>query len=303
MAGAAAQGGTHRLHASTCVSAEERRRGRSWGDGQRVLLIPPLESRTVPELHRFAKLNRDAVGLVRRYFEEGALVGTCGTGMWVAAQAGCLTAAPVPWFYQPGFARHFPAIQIEPRKSILVTHRVICAAAPSLAHSLVLHLVHCAGLADLAHAGAEALLFNTERQDLAAEMDVEQIGGMSRDVPLFRAQSWLHANAGRPLHLREAAEAAAVSERTLSRLFRLHLASTPLQYLQDVRIQRARMWLESTWRSVDEIAHDSGYRDTSAFCRMFVRATGDSPQRYRERLTLRGPRARWKIGEASENGP
>jgi hypothetical protein len=58
------------------------------------------------------------------------------------------------------------------------------------------------------------------------------------------------------------------------------------------------MWLESTWRSVDEIAHDSGYRDTSAFCRMFARATGTSPQRYRERLTLRGPRARWKLGEA-----
>jgi transcriptional regulator GlxA family with amidase domain len=296
------QGHTHPLHASTCTSAAERRKGRHRGDGQRVLLIPPLEMRSVPELHRFVKANGEAVGLVRRHVEQGAIVGACGSGMWLAAQAGCLAAAPVPWFYQSGFARHFPSIRIEPRKHILVSERVICAAAPSLAHALVLHMAQYAGLADLAQAGAEALLFNTERQFLAAEMDAAEVGGMSRDVPLYRAQSWFHANAGRPLHLSEAAEAAAVSERTLSRLFRQHLDCTPQQYLQDLRVKRARMWLESTWRSVDEIAHDSGYRDTSAFCRMFARVTGTSPQRHRERLTLRGPRARWKIGEAAEAG-
>lgn len=295
-----ARGNTHALHASTCVNASERRKGEAEGDGQRVLLVPPLETRSVPEIQRLATLNADAVGLVEQRFAQGALVGACGTGIWIVAASGCLTAAPVPWFYQSGFARHFPTIEIEARQSVLVTHRVICAATPSLAHSLVLHLAHYAGLADLAHAGAESMLFNNERQDLAARMEVEHIGGRSRDVPLHHAQSWLHANAGRPLHLREAAEAAAVSERTLNRLFRQHLECSPMQYLQDIRIKRARMWLESTWRSVDEIAHDSGYRDTSAFCRMFARATGESPQRYRERLTIRGPRARWKIGEASD---
>lgn len=59
-------------------------------------------------------------------------------------------------------------------------------------------------------------------------------------------------------------------------------------------VKRAQMWLEGTFRSVDEIAHDCGYGDTSAFCRMFARATGTSPQRYCARCTFRGSRARRK---------
>jgi transcriptional regulator GlxA family with amidase domain len=288
---------THPLHAATCNDPSERRKGLRSGASQHVLLVPPIEMRSVPQLHRLVKANVDAVRLVRRRVDDGAIVGACGSGIWLLAQAGCLTAAPVPWLYQSGFARFYPSIRIESRQHLLATERVICAAAPSLTHALVLHMAQYAGLADLAQAGAQALLFDAERQLLSAEMDVAQVGGLSRDVPLYRAQSWFQRHAGRPLYLREAAAAAAVSERTLSRLFRQHLDCTPQQYLQDLRVARARMWLEGTWRSVDEIAHDSGYRDTSAFCRMFARATGTSPQRYRERLTLRGPRARWKLGE------
>lgn len=292
-----ARGRTHRFHALTCTSDEERRHGRRPAQAQRVLLLPPLEMRSIPALARLVQRNAEAVALARRCFDEGALLGACGTGMWLLAETGRLTQAPVPWLYQSGFAAHFPQVEIQASAPILATHRIVCAAMPSLQHALVLQLMSYAGQADLAHAGSEKLLLNAERQDLSAAMTVEQVMGRSRDVPLFRAQSWMQANASRSFRLAEAAAVAAISERTLGRLFLQHLGQTPLQYVQALRVQRAQMWLESTWRSVEEIAHDCGYADTSAFCRMFARATGTSPQRHRERYTFRGPRALWRSQE------
>lgn len=293
-------GRTHPFHAATCIDDHERRINRRAQGEPRVLFVPPLEMHSIPALFRLVRRNADSVERLRRHYDEGGLVGACGTGMWLLAQAGILTDAPLPWLYQSGFAAHFPQVRIEAREPIVATHRIVCAAMPSMAHSLVLHLARFAGLADLAHTGAEKLLPNAERQDLSAAMTVDQVMGQSRDAPLFRVMSWLQANASRPLRLDEAARAAAISERTLNRLFKQHLDTTPLQYLQELRMKRARMWLESTWRSVDEIARDCGYGDTSAFCRTFARATGTSPRRYRDRFTLRGPRALWKIGDGAE---
>ncbi|HEY2254631.1 MAG TPA: helix-turn-helix domain-containing protein [Variovorax sp.] len=290
---------THRQHALTCVDGEERRASRRHAEARwRVLLVPALEMRSIHALHRLVQRNPDALALVRRAFDGGAFLGACGTGTWLLAHAGVISEAPVPWLYQSGFAKFYPGVRIESREPLLAMHRSVCAATPSLAHSLVVHLIRYAGLADLAHAVAEKLLLNAERQNLSAAMSTDQIMRLSRDVPLFRAQSWMQAHASRPFLLREAADAAAVSERTLNRLFQQHLGKTPLQYAQQVRLQRAQMWLEGTWRSVEEIAHDCGYIDSSAFCRMFRRAAGVSPQSYRERYNFRGPRALWRAPEA-----
>jgi transcriptional regulator GlxA family with amidase domain len=295
-----AQGRAHKWHAQACAGDEERLYARKPLAGPRVLLLPPLEMRSMPALRRLVSRNAKVAETVRERLDAGHLVGACGTGVWLLAQSGRLMLAPVPWLYQSGFETQFPNVGIEAREPIVVQHGIVCAAAPPLLHALVLHLAAYAGLADLAHAGAEKLLLNAERQALSATMTREEVMGTSRDTPLYRAQTWMQANAGRPLTLAGAAAAASISERTLSRLFRQHLGKTPLEYLQALRVQRAQMWLEGTWRSVEEIAHDCGYSDTSAFCRMFARATGASPRGYRERYTFRGPRAHWRLNEAGD---
>ncbi|MDM0109662.1 helix-turn-helix domain-containing protein [Variovorax sp. J22R24] len=296
-----ADGRAHRWHAQSCVNDEERLHARKPLPGPRILLLPPLEMRSIPALRRLVSRNAKVVEAIRERFDAGHLIGACGTSVWLLAQSGRLELAPVPWLYQSGFADQFPDVRIEAREPIVAQHGSVCAAAPPLLQALVLHLAAYAGLADLAHAGAEKLLLNAERQALSATMTSKEVMGQSRDTPLYRAQAWIQANAGRPLKLERAAAAASISERTLSRLFRQHLNKTPLEYLQELRLQRAQMWLEGTFRSVEEIAHDCGYTDTSAFCRMFARATGTSPRGHRERYTFRGPRAHWKLDETRDS--
>ena len=61
-------------------------------------------------------------------------------------------------------------------------------------------------------------------------------------------------------------------------------ASTPRRRL---RIDRARHYLESAHRSVEEISREIGYEDVAFFRTLFRRHTGASPREYRARF---GPR-------------
>ena len=55
------------------------------------------------------------------------------------------------------------------------------------------------------------------------------------------------------------------------------LGETPLTFLQNARIERAKRLLETTNANFDRVAQRVGYEDASSFRRLFVRASGVSP--------------------------
>jgi transcriptional regulator GlxA family with amidase domain len=75
-----------------------------------------------------------------------------------------------------------------------------------------------------------------------------------------------------------------VSSRTLARRFKAVLGETPLTFLQNARIERAKRLLETTSANFDRVAQRVGYEDASSFRRLFVRASGVSPREYRHRF-------------------
>jgi transcriptional regulator GlxA family with amidase domain len=59
----------------------------------------------------------------------------------------------------------------------------------------------------------------------------------------------------------------------------------PIEYVQHLRVGKARELLEFTRRSVDQIAWSVGYEDAAAFRRVFHRILGLSPGEYRNRFS------------------
>ncbi len=55
----------------------------------------------------------------------------------------------------------------------------------------------------------------------------------------------------------------------------------PTEYLQNVRIMKARQILETTTEPVESIAWSVGYSDPAAFRKIFGRLTGATPNQYR----------------------
>ncbi|CAB4243678.1 AraC family transcriptional regulator (fragment) [Methylacidimicrobium sp. AP8] len=106
------------------------------------------------------------------------------------------------------------------------------------------------------------------------------------DSVVRKAQELLSQDLAEPMALPQLAAACGVSPRTLLRRFRTALGRSPGEYLQELRIEKAKDLLERTDRTVEEIVAAVGYDDSRSFRRLFRHRMGISPKRYRRRYTL-----------------
>jgi AraC-like DNA-binding protein len=90
-------------------------------------------------------------------------------------------------------------------------------------------------------------------------------------------------NLHRKLTLDVLAGAAYLSTSRLRHSFKAEVGLTPTQYLQRLRMERAKELLETTRLSVKEIRSRVGFSGDSHFVNDFRRAFGVSPARYRAR--------------------
>lgn len=97
------------------------------------------------------------------------------------------------------------------------------------------------------------------------------------------ALNLMHGDPARAWHLDELAKAAAMSRTSFAFHFRTAAGVAPLTYLTQWRMRIAERALRESTSSVSTIARVAGYASESAFSNAFKRATGYSPQAYRNR--------------------
>ncbi len=99
----------------------------------------------------------------------------------------------------------------------------------------------------------------------------------------FRIQRYIHEHLAAPLTLEQLAAAAKLSPTHFLRLFRERFRMPPMRYVIQQRIAQAATLLEETNQPVNRISRAVGYEDPYYFSRLFKKATGVSPQGYRDR--------------------
>ena len=82
------------------------------------------------------------------------------------------------------------------------------------------------------------------------------------------------------------AGALAVSDRTLTRRFAAAVGTTPLGYLQELRLDAVRALLEAGDQGMQAVAMQVGYSDASFFTRLFRQGCGLSQGAHRRRFRL-----------------
>ena len=106
-----------------------------------------------------------------------------------------------------------------------------------------------------------------------------------------RALDYLHANPAARLSLEDLAVAAGLSKHHFARSFRVETGMPPAQYVERMRIERAKRLLGGdTNATVAEIAFQLGFADHSHFTRRFRKHVGRTPTAFRNEQR-RAPRA------------
>ena len=75
-----------------------------------------------------------------------------------------------------------------------------------------------------------------------------------------------------------------MSPRSFARAFRRETGTTPAAHVETVRVERARLLLESTALPVAEIARTCGFGTVETLRRAFARRVGAPPAAYRSRF-------------------
>jgi two-component system response regulator YesN len=146
-------------------------------------------------------------------------------------------------------------------------------------------------------AAAEALPFSPA-EDIMAVRDMAEWEAWSADafekvlrlaftrrsgnfpLPLVKAMEYIHEHYTETIQLGDAAEAAQVSAAYLSRLFSEHLKTNFIDYLTELRIERAEKLIRESRMNIKEVAYAVGYQDPNYFSKIFRKVTGLLPTQY-----------------------
>jgi AraC-like DNA-binding protein len=132
---------------------------------------------------------------------------------------------------------------------------------------------------------SEALFVETLRRYMTT-LPEEQTGWLAgaRDSEVGKALGMLHRDPARPWTIADLAREVGVSRSVLAERFRKFLGEPPMSYLGRWRLRLGAQALQTSSRSVAQIATEVGYESEAAFNRAFKREFGNPPARYRTGL-------------------
>ncbi|KJR97257.1 MAG: hypothetical protein VR65_06545 [Desulfobulbaceae bacterium BRH_c16a] len=230
--------------------------------------------------------DEEIIGWLARQGEKGACLCSVCAGAFLIAQTGRLKGrkATTHWNLADSFAECFPDILLKREKMLIDEGDCITAGGVSAYLDLSLYLTGRFGSQELAAALSKMLLIDPARR-LQTPYQTGSFNKNHGDLEILVMQEWLEANSFESVTNRELAAKAGLGERTFMRRFKKVTGDTPLLYLQQLRIEAARKFLETTSETIEEVTLHVGYEDISSFRKLFKKHTGLSPTAYRKKFS------------------
>lgn len=249
-----------------------------------LLVVPAFDFNSAEEISvALAGLDQEKA-FIRRAAEQRKVASICG-GSLLLAEAGILDGrqATTAWALAGEMARRYPKVEVVPDAVLVRDGEIVTCGAFTAYGDLALQLIRdCVGTS-LARAVGRFSLIDHSPRSQATYLD-HRFNHRRRES-LERAVSvWFEKRLAERYRLDTLADAFNLSSRTLLRKFRAETGRSPLDLLQDLRVERAKLLLETTTLSVAQIASEVGYLDVATFSRLFARRTRLTPAAFRKRF-------------------
>lgn len=226
---------------------------------------------------------------IRHAHARGARVMSICSGVYVLAAAGLLDGrtATTHWRYTDHLAAAYPDIDVRPNVLFVDHGDVLTSAGSAAGIDLGLHLIRRDHGADVAAAVARRLVVPPQRDGGQAQfIDHARLAASPADA-LGDTLAWIGRHLADPLTVAHMARHAHQSPRTFARRFVAEVGVTPVQWLVRERVRRAQQLLETTDRSIDEVAALVGFGSAETLRHHFRRIVDTSPSRYRDTFRSR----------------
>ncbi|MGV3585839.1 MAG: GlxA family transcriptional regulator [Adhaeribacter sp.] len=245
-----------------------------------LIIIPALDG----EMPKVLENNQVFVPWIVKQYKAGAEVGSLCVGAFLLAATGLVTGrkCATHWMAANDFRKMFPEVHLVEDRIITDEHGIYSSGGAFSYLNLILYLIE-------KYAGREVAVFMSK----AFQIDIERRsqspfvifnGQKDHDDELVKkAQEFIENNVQEKITVDQLADNLALSRRNLERRFKKATSNSIVEYMQRVKIEAAKMSLESSRENVNEVMYNVGYTDPKAFRTTFKRITGLSPVQYRSK--------------------
>ncbi len=246
-----------------------------------LIIIPALDG----DLGKLIEENHAFIPWIQEQHKNGAEVASLCVGAFMLAATGLIDGKKIAthWMAANDFRKMFPKVELVEDKIITDENGIYSSGGAFSYLNLVLYLIEKYAGRDIAIFMAKAFQIDIERR---SQSPFAIFTGQKNheDLLIRTAQEFIEKNYQDRITVDQLADSLALSRRNLERRFKKATSNSIAEYIQRVKIEAAKMSLESTRENVNEVMYNVGYTDTKAFRTTFKRITGLSPVQYRNKF-------------------
>ena len=245
-----------------------------------LIIIPALDG----EITRAIQNNEEFIPWIVQQHRNGAEVASLCMGAFLLASTGLLKGkkCATHWMAANDCKRMFPDVELVTEKIITDEQGIYSSGGAFSYLNLILYLIEKFAGREMAVLSSKVFAIEMERTSQSPFI-IFQGQKDHADDPIKKAQDFIEQNYQEKISVEQLASLFALGRRNLERRFKKATANTVVEYIQRVKIEAAKMSLENSRESVNEVMYNVGYTDTKAFRNTFKRITGLLPMEYRNK--------------------
>lgn len=245
-----------------------------------LIIIPAFDG----DVHQELEQGKDFVPWIISQYKKGAEVSSLCVGTFLLASTGLLKgkSCSTHWRAENIFKKMFPEVELTTNKVITDEHGICTSGGALSSANLVLYLIE-------KYAGREIALLSSK----IFQVDINRFSQSPfiifegqkdhEDEQIKQAQHYIEENYREKINVEELTSMLALSRRNLERRFKKATANTIVEYMQRVKVEAVKKYLETGSKNVNELMYEVGYNDTKSFRNIFKKYTGLSPVEYRNK--------------------
>lgn len=232
--------------------------------------------------------NKHFIPWLTEQHHAGAEIATFCTGAFLLGASGLLNgrAATTHIDACAAFATAFPLVHLKADKTVTQDGKLFTSGGATSTFHLLLHLlqIHCGK--EMAIKVAKIFAIDMDRVNQLYFSTFQPIRHHNDDI-VASAQEKIENNYQDVATIEEMIKDIPSSRRNIVRRFKQVIGITPIEYLQQTRIEAAKKLLEQTAQQMTEVIYNSGYNDPKAFRKVFRKSVGMTPTQYRDKFQTR----------------
>lgn len=245
-----------------------------------LILIPSL----LGDCMTSTNINKDYIGWIAHQYKNGAVVASLGVGIFLTAFSGILKGkeCTTHWLYAHEFRHFYPSVKVVEEK-IFTEQQGLYSSGGGISYwNLLLYLVEKYAGRKMAIYTAKYFVLDLDRHH---QSPFAVFHGMKdhEDKTILQAQEFIEQHYTGKLPVNQLAAQSHLTRRTFERRFKKATYFTVVEYIQRVKIEAAKKYLEIGRKSIAEVMAEIGYTDTQTFRTIFKRITDMTPVDYRNK--------------------